>query len=50
MKITVMGLLIVIGMGALLVLIVYRIGQEVDKRTGNSNEQPNNNAEPNSLS
>jgi len=49
MRITVLGCLIVIGAISLLALIGYRLGQELDKRTGNDNELPNN-TQPNDLS
>jgi hypothetical protein len=49
MRITVLGCLIVIGTISLLALLTYRLGQEINKRTGNDNELPNN-AQPNDLS
>ena len=49
MKITVLGYLIVIGTISLLALLGYRLGQELDKRSGNDNELPNN-TQPNDLS
>lgn len=49
MRITILGYLIVIGTISLLALITYGLGKELDKRTGNDNELPND-TQPNGLS